>query len=313
MTRKFLSFYKKNCFDFSDTIKWSRIDQTSHHMTLNFFVPETDLCVTNAVIKVLNNKEEPDKLWIEGIANANVVDRMQERLDPIGLDITNFLKNRQLLAHHSYYHPIGQVESIDVTDDGVLFKAWIGNPKAAKLTAMQEEIISLVKQGILKTVSVGFIPKQVRPAEYDEQGNLSTPTIVEKWELLELSIVAIPANQGSVFDIKKTINSEVQMSSQKIINKQTTEDTEPNNTIQEVLSLVKNIDSATKQNFEMLKTILDKIMQDSSPAEAVEEAACSDSDKEDEDKKKIQNIETTLEKVVASIKLIVNRLDEISL
>jgi len=133
---------------------------------------------------------------------------MQERLDPRGLDITDYLKNPVLLAHHSYHNPIGQVDGIDIREDGVHFSAWIGDPAKSELTSIQKEIRSLVSQGILKTVSVGFIPKKVRPCEYDSQGALTAPAIIESWELLELSVVAVPCNQDSVFATRSMPDNE---------------------------------------------------------------------------------------------------------
>jgi len=154
--------------------------------------------------KSAGKKEYRDdkRLYIAGMANANIIDRMDEVLDPRGLDTTDYIKNSQLLAHHSYYAPIGQVETLDIEEDGVHFVAWVGDPGKAPLTNMQKEIRSLIAQGILKTVSVGFIPKKIRPGAYDDRGCIVDPWVIEEWELLELSVVAVPANQDSVFEMK---------------------------------------------------------------------------------------------------------------
>lgn len=142
------------------------------------------------------------KVYIAGIANANIEDRVRERLDPRGVEIESYLKNAQLLAHHSYYHPIGQVEELTMEDDGVHFNAWIGDPESGPMTSMQEEIRSLVAQGILKTVSVGFIPKRIRGPIFNEEGDMEEGPVIEQWELLELSVVAVPCNQDSIFQIR---------------------------------------------------------------------------------------------------------------
>lgn len=148
------------------------------------------------------------KLYIAGMANANIVDRMDERVDPRGLDATDYIKNMQLLAHHSYCSPVGQVEELDIREDGVHFTAWVGDPEKAPLTDMQKEIRSLIAQGILKTVSIGFIPKKIRAGAYDDKGNIVEPWVIEEWELLELSVVAIPANQDSIFEMKGLLSSD---------------------------------------------------------------------------------------------------------
>lgn len=204
MSTKFLSFRPDPTrpLQLQDKKKWHSADGRTFkllHADL-----ETDKQFAYAEIKVsAKGMNQGERLGISGIANSNIVDRMQERLDPRGLDVTDYMKNSVLLAHHSYYHPIGQVESIDVQDDGVHFTGWIGDPSKAELTPMQKEIRSLVAQGILRTVSVGFIPKKVRAPVYDNQGNMTEPCVIEAWELLELSVVAVPANQDSVFEVRK--------------------------------------------------------------------------------------------------------------
>jgi phage head maturation protease len=142
------------------------------------------------------------QLVIHGMANRNMIDRYEEVLNPVGCDSRNFMLNPVLLAHHSYYCPIGQVTMVQPEDDGVHFEAWIGDPTKAPLTEMQQEMRSLVAQGILKTVSVGFIPRRIKQAVYGKQGEIVDPAMIEEWELLELSVVAVPCNPESVFDMK---------------------------------------------------------------------------------------------------------------
>jgi HK97 family phage prohead protease len=157
------------------------------------------------------------KLIISGIANANIIDRMDEVLDPRGLDITNYIKNPQILAHHCYWIPIGQAISIEAGDDGVKFSGWIGDPKAAPLTDMQKEIRHLIAQGILKTVSVGFIPHKIKEAELHDDGIILSPITILSWELLEISVVAVPANQGSIFEMKSFQSLGVNMGNKKTL------------------------------------------------------------------------------------------------
>jgi HK97 family phage prohead protease len=164
--------------------------------------PEKDRQILHVNFKKMGSLDPSLPLGISGVANANIVDRMQERLDPRGLITEDYMKNPQLLAHHSYYHPIGQVDVIDVQDDGVHFSAWIGNPAKGPLTEMQKEIRSLVAQGILKTVSVGFIPHKIKEPVWNEAGDMTEGPVIEQWELLELSIVSVPANQDSIFEIR---------------------------------------------------------------------------------------------------------------
>ena len=151
-----------------------------------------------------NTDDKPDEVRIAGVANENAVDRMDERLEPAGLDNENFKLNPVLLADHLYFTRavIGKVENVTPEDDGVKFIAVLGFGLVADMTEAQRDIRSLVKQGLLQTVSVGFIPLKIKVPEFDKDGRLIEPAVILQWELLEISIVAVPANAGSTFEMK---------------------------------------------------------------------------------------------------------------
>jgi HK97 family phage prohead protease len=203
MSKKFIGFTLDPLrpINLDDKRKWERQGESRSYKLVSPDL-DTDRQFATAQVKVTKAYSIEERLYIAGVANANIVDRVQERLDPVGLIAQDYLKNPQLLAHHSYHHPIGQVETIDVQDDGVHFSAWIGDPQKADLTDMQREIRSLVAQGILKTVSVGFIPKKIRAPLYNSTGIMEEPAVIEQWELLELSVVSVPCNQDSVFQMR---------------------------------------------------------------------------------------------------------------
>lgn len=236
MGLKFLGFRRdplKVAFDFENKKRWQPGDGRSFKLLSPDL--EADRMFLTAEIKEVKQLEDNTKnerLYIAGIANANIVDRMQERLDPRGLDVTDYLKNAQLLAHHSYFHPVGQVEELDIQEDGIHFRGWVGDPAKGELTPMQKEIRSLVAQRILKTVSVGFIPRKVRAPLFDDNGNMTEPCVIESWELLELSIVAVPCNQDSVFEIRSYTNKkefgklEAEQNSKQSLNDSTKESLE---------------------------------------------------------------------------------------
>lgn len=162
-----------------------------------------------------------EKLYIEGMANAYVEDRMNEIVNPSGCDTKNYVKNMILLSDHMYSssYAIGIVEELRVENDGVHFTAYIGDPKLGPLTDKQKEIRSLVAQQILKTVSIGFIPKEIVVPEWDENtGQMISPARIESWEMLELSVVPIPCNQDSVFDMKSSKSNENSLTKNDVFN-----------------------------------------------------------------------------------------------
>jgi len=153
------------------------------------------------------NYDAEDKLIIAGIANAKIVDRMDEVLDPVGLDAVHYLKNPIMLVDHFYAsdYAVGRLTKISPEDNGVHFEAVLGDPKAAPLTNRQKDTRSLVAQRILQTVSVGFIPKKIQAPVFNDEGALLEPAIIKEWELLELSIVTVPANPDSTFEARELL------------------------------------------------------------------------------------------------------------
>lgn len=122
---------------------------------------------------------------IIGIASTDTPDRDGEVIKQEGWDLTNFQKNPVLLASHNYHEfPIGKATDIAVQDGKLIFKAVF-----SEATEKAKEAYALVKEGILSAFSVGFIPR-----EYDQK----EAGIITKAELLEISLVAVPANPAAV-------------------------------------------------------------------------------------------------------------------
>ena len=142
------------------------------------------------------------KLFLAGIANAKEIDRMNEVLDPTGIMVDSYVKNSVLLMYHDHRCALGQVSTLKPEDNGVHFEAWAGDPAAGPLTRNQEEGRSLISQRILKAVSVGFIPHKIKYPSYNDRGDIVDPAVIEKWEMLELSVVAVPCNANSLFEAK---------------------------------------------------------------------------------------------------------------
>lgn len=147
--------------------------------------------------------DQSKPLKIAGIANAAIVDRVNEMLDPRGAVLQNYLKNPKILADHDYTKDIGLATLVEARDEGLYFEADIGYPDLAPLTEAQVENRSLIAQGIRRTVSVGFIPLEMTPAEFNEAGELIKPAVYTKWELLEISVVSVPCNADSIFQLKE--------------------------------------------------------------------------------------------------------------
>lgn len=118
------------------------------------------------------------------LASTAAIDRQGDTVRQDGWELENFKKNPVILWAHNYDElPIGKATDIGVSVQGLEitfeFAPAEGNPKAAQVQKLMEE-------GFLNAVSVGFIPKE-------RNGN-----VIIRSELLELSVVPVPANQEAL-------------------------------------------------------------------------------------------------------------------
>jgi HK97 family phage prohead protease len=133
---------------------------------------------------------------ILGIASSDGVDRDGDIIKQDGWDLRNYKKNPVLMLMHNYQEfPIGKATDLKVEDGKLFFKAIFSNS-----TQKAKEAYALVKEGILNCFSVGFIPR-----EHDENHS----NIITKAELLEISLVPVPANPEAVVMAKSFKNNEI--------------------------------------------------------------------------------------------------------
>lgn len=136
-----------------------------------------------------------DSIFIEGYANTTSVDRSGDVIPKTAWEkgLENYLKNPIILAYHDHDEPIGRMESHEITDRGLFIKA--------RISAAAEDVFNLIKDGVLTAFSVGFI---IKDATYDAVTDLF---IIKDLELLEISVVSVPANQDSTFSLSKAFES----------------------------------------------------------------------------------------------------------
>jgi hypothetical protein len=137
--------------------------------------------------------------------SAEVKDRDGDILRADGIDLTNYEKNKVFLGfHNSRDFPLGKTEKVWV--EGKRVKAIVYFPTVNELSTDPEQASEKArlcdfcyccyKTGMLNAVSVGFIPLEWTETKdgYD----------ITKWELLEFSAVAVPANQDAIAEAVKS-------------------------------------------------------------------------------------------------------------
>ena len=141
--------------------------------------------------------------------SKEVVDRDGDILRASGVNFSNYMKNPVFLSfHNSREFPLGKVTKFWVEGNEV--KAIVYFPTLEELATdpnNASEKAKLVdftyhcyKTGMLNAVSVGFIP-----IEWVETENGFD---ILKWELLEFSAVAVPANQDAIAQAVKSFGND---------------------------------------------------------------------------------------------------------
>ena len=141
--------------------------------------------------------------------SKEVVDRDGDILRASGVDFTNYMKNPVFLSfHNSREFPLGKVTRFWFEGNSV--KADVYFPTIEELSTNPEQAsekaklvdftYNCYKTGMLNAVSVGFIP-----LEWVETENGFD---ILKWELLEFSAVAVPANQDAIAEAVKSFGDD---------------------------------------------------------------------------------------------------------
>ena len=150
----------------------------------------------NSLFDVVEKDGKSETLTIKGYANTVSKDRtgdviVKEAWTKGGMD--DYLKNPIILAFHDYSRPVGTTVDYNVTDKGLEIVAEIS--KAAG------EVYNLIKDGVLKTFSVGF---SIKDADYEKDVDTF---FIKDLSLYEISVVSVPANQDSTFSLAKSFEN----------------------------------------------------------------------------------------------------------
>ena len=140
---------------------------------------------------------EDGSINIKGLASTSALDRTGDVIDHNawkkgGLD--NYGDNPIILFNHNYDRPIGRAKYCDVTQQGLEIEA--------KISKSAGDVVDLIKDGVLGAFSVGF---KVKDAEYNKE---TDGFFIKSAELLEVSVVSIPANQTATFSISKSFDND---------------------------------------------------------------------------------------------------------
>lgn len=122
---------------------------------------------------------------ITGVATTPRVDSYNDIVEPQGVQYRGPVN---LYLYHDTNLPVGTVEFGEATKQGIPFKATL--PDVREFGTVRDRVNEAwhsVKYKLLQAVSIGF-----RPIEYEpiKEGGVR----YKSWEMLELSLVGVPAN-----------------------------------------------------------------------------------------------------------------------
>jgi HK97 family phage prohead protease/HK97 family phage major capsid protein len=210
--------------------------------------------MTNKTLNLVGTFEksigDDDVLKIKGYANTTVKDRSGDIIEQAawlkgGMD--NYLKNPIVLAYHNHSKPIGTTVDYSVTDKGL--------EVVAEISSAAGDVYSLIKDGILKTFSVGF---SIKDADYNREDDVF---YIKDLELLEISVVSVPANQDSTFSIAKALGEDYAEFKKEYIEAEETE------------TIVDESSEASNETILKEKLKMDKLEELTLKMEAMEKAA----------------------------------------
>jgi HK97 family phage major capsid protein/HK97 family phage prohead protease len=140
---------------------------------------------------------EDEQRIIRGVATTPNPDRVGDIVEPLGVQFKNPMP---LLHQHVHDKPVGTVTFDKPTKDGITFEAKLPIiEEAGPLRDRIETAWGELKAGLVRAVSIGF--RSLDHAWMDDGGIRFI-----KSEVLELSLVSVPANADAVISTIKSID-----------------------------------------------------------------------------------------------------------
>lgn len=154
-----------------------------------------------SLIEVKEVAEEGEFYVVRGTATTPTPDRYLDEVDPMGAE---FAESIPLLWQHRADQPVGRTELGKPTKKGIPFTARIPKVKeSGTLRDRIEEAVQSIRYRLVAAVSIGF---RVLENALEYMGNGGIRFL--KYEILELSLVTIPAQADATIDSIKSIDDQ---------------------------------------------------------------------------------------------------------
>lgn len=145
-----------------------------------------------AVARVESKDGEDDITKV--IASTSELARDGWIVEPAGLNTASFLRTAAILFNHNYEHPVATPVATTLLDNGEKLEIAIRWPPPGT-SVKSDEVRALVKTGVIRAVSIGFLPTEMEPIDPKQPWDGQR---VLKADLLECSFVGVPADTGAI-------------------------------------------------------------------------------------------------------------------
>ena len=231
---------------------------------------------------------------IKGYASTNDTDRAGDVIEKEAWEkggLENYTNNPVILFNHDYNRPIGRATGLETDDRGLRI--------TANISKSAGDVTNLVKEGILRALSVGF---RVKDADYIEE---TDGLKISDAELFEVSVVSVPANQAATFSVAKSFETQSEYDEWKKQFVKITEADKPQDT-DDSLSSRKNEMSKNTEDFN-LEEFAKKVASETAAKIAMQQAEVKAAEKADAEKAAEEQAvqEAELESKKAEVKAIV--------
>jgi HK97 family phage major capsid protein/HK97 family phage prohead protease len=139
---------------------------------------------------------------LEYVLSDGSLDRYGTIINPAGWDLTEFRKNPIAFFNHDKNFPIGQWDNVRVEGGRLMGHLRLA---AEGTSARIDEIVRLIRQGILKAVSVGFSPKAKEALKRSDGTPVPGGIRYLSQELLEASLVGVGGNANAL-QVARSLN-----------------------------------------------------------------------------------------------------------
>jgi len=153
--------------------------------------------------KALQAQVAPTPSGFTATITTESLDRDGEVVVPQGMNSQEFERNPILLYNHDATLPIGKCVGLRRRDTGIEGDfVFAQRPDGYAGDYFPEFVASLVGQGIVKGVSIGYAPLQggIRRASLDDRKRYgdAVHTVFSRWKLLEISVAPLQSNPDAL-------------------------------------------------------------------------------------------------------------------